>query len=569
MFKKFSIITVLFLLTGVFADNSALAKAKTNEKPLQGAAVVNISSDQVEYFEAEDKVVATGNVIIHTDGQDTTLEADKVTYEKAKDVLIAEKNVKIIKKKQVINGDYARIDLTKDSAIIDNLNTELNQIRVDAKTATIYPKKGDPNKKDIEVFTGKATISDPNMIYMFSRSGSKFINEKNANPEVKNMNFDKNTAVKVKTDFRPSYKMKSKEILVKRSKETDIVTLKNVTIKINRYTVAKFPSLTLSSNKENKQVETNLPEIGRTMNLGYYAGWGPVFNLPRGSTLKVVPVISSGDGVGAGALARYLSSTNKTEMGYTTNKSTFVINGEQTLPFISPTTRIQYANNDYIDNGFFGRQMQRTLVEVVDERKLASACNFDLDLRSSAGFIAENSRWSTGKFQLQGNVYNTVPLYQIGKDLSKNISFGVNGQTSIAVYGNGDSYGVLRAGPTMNVSAGPLYSWIAYYQGGIYGETPISADRFYYGKSNVSWASSYRVNKYLTLGYITSLNLSKDNWDKKLLAENQIYFWTGPDDLRFKVGYDTKRKATTFDFNILVGADKSVIDFNKMKIIEN
>ncbi len=162
-------------------------------------------------------------------------------------------------------------------------------------------------------------------------------------------------------------------------------------------------------------------------------------------------------------------------------------------------------------------------------------------------------------------MYNNKALVNLGK----HAALGASSQFDIAVYGTGDTYGVVRAGPVLSTGVGPFNAWIAYYQGGIYGDTPFLTDKFYYGKTNVTLNSSYKINKYLSLEYFTSLNLSKDNYDQKLLAENRIYCWIGPDDLKFRIGYDTKRKSTRFDFNMLLGSDRSAIEFDKLKVTED
>jgi len=565
LFKKLLIILILIFLVGFSYSNGSYAKEKIKNtantaQPLKGNAVININSDFMDYYEEKDSIVATGNVRINVEAQNTILEADKVTYDRENDLIIAEKNVRIINKKNVINGEYARIDLTQDSVLINNLDTEISQIKVVAKKANIYPKKGDESKKDIDVFTGKATFSDKTLNYVLSTSGTKYITD----PSIVSKPVDKNT----ETGFKQKYNIHSKKIIVKRDKDVDIITLLNSTITINKYKIARIPSLTLTTNKDTNQMETNFPEMGRQPNLGGYGGWGPLFNLPNGKTLKVVPIIAIDHGFGAGALTRFTSDTNRTEVAYATLKKKFVIEGEQRLPFLdtlNSTTKIQYAKNAYIENGFFGRQLPEFIIEVVDDRKIASANKFDLDMRSSAAFIQADHRWSTGRYQIQGNLYNNEPLYKLGE----HVYFGASSQSDISVYGTGDTYGVLRAGPTITVSNGPLYAWLAYYQGGIYGETPLLSDRYYYGKSNVTLRSRYKINKYTTVGYEASLNLSKDNWDKKLIAENQIFCWFGPDDIKFRIGYDTRRKLPTFDLNMLLGSDRSNIEFDKLKVIEN
>jgi len=543
-----------------YIDGST-AKGKTkaaanDEQPLKGSAVININSDFMDYYQEKDQIVATGNVRINVEAQETILEADKVTYDRENDLIIAEKNVKIINRKNVINGDFARIDLTQDSVLIDHPTTVISQIKIDSKTANIYPKKGDESKKDIDVSKGKANFSDKSLSYVLSTCGAKYITD----PSIVSKPVDKNS----ESGFKNKYIIHSKKIIVNRDKDVDIITLLNSTVTINKYKIAQIPTLTLTSNKETNQVETNFPEIGRKPELGGYAGWGPLFNLPNGKTLKVVPLMTYGGGVGVGALSRFTSDTNRSEIAYSTLRKKFVIEGEQILPF-SRNTKIQYGKNTYIENGFFGRQLPEFIIEAVDNRKLASANNFDFDLRSSAAFIQTDHRWSTGRYQLQGNLYNNAPLYNIGK----HVALGASSQVGIAVYGTGDTYGVLRAGPTITASKGPLYAWLAYYQGGIYGETPILADRFYYGKSNVTFRTRYKINKFTTVGYEASLNLSKDNYDKKLLAENQIFCWFGPDDIKFRLGYDTRRKLPTFDLNMLLGSDRSTLEFDKLHVTEN
>ena len=564
MFKKI-LILIIFLIIGFSCIDGSAAKGKTKaaangEQPLKGSAVININSDFMDYYQEKDQIIATGNVRINVEAQETILEADKVTYDRDNDLIIAEKNVRIINRKNVINGDFARIDLTQDSVLIDHPITVISQIKIDSKTAKIYPKKGDESKKDIDVSKGKATFSDKSLSYVLSTCGAKYITD----PSIVSKPVDKNSV----SGFKNKYIIHSKKVIVNRDKDVDIVTLLNSTVTINKYKIAEIPTLTLTSNKDTNQVETNFPEIGRKPELGGYAGWGPLFNLPNGKTLKVVPLMTYGGGVGIGALSRFTSDTNRSEIAYSTLKKAFVIEGEQRLPFLdSPnsSTKIQYGKNSYIENGFFGRQLPKFIIEAVDQRKLASANNFDFDLRSSAAFIQTDHRWSTGRYQLQGDLYNNTPLYKLGE----HVNLGANSQFNIAVYGTGDTYGVLRAGPTITANKGPLYAWLAYYQGGIYGETPILADRFYYGKSNVTLRTRYKINKFTTVGYEASLNLSKDNWDQKLLAENQIFCWFGPDDIKFRLGYDTRRSMPTFDLNMLLGSDRSTLEFDKLHVTEN
>jgi len=571
LIKKFFIILILFLFTAFFCveisyaeeikqtKKTAGAAATKNESvatPIKGSAVINLNSDQMEYFEDKDQIVATGNVKIRVEDQNTVLQADKVTYDREADLIIAESNVKLIKNKQVIHGDYTRIDLIRSSILIDHPNIDISQLKIEAKTAKIYPKKEGSSKNNTDVSQGAATINDQSLSFILSSSGSKFINNKDV---------IKNPASKESaTRFKPTYNMHTKKILVTRNKDGDIITLLNSTVKVNRYKIAYIPSLTITKDSETGEMETNLPEIAQRPDFGWYYGYGRVFNLPNGATLKAVPLLTNNSGLGIGGLARLKTDTNKTLMLYSSKGNKFVAEGEQKLPF-SETTKIQYGIDSYIDNGFMWKQKHKKIIEVVDNRKLFTTDTFDFDLRSSAAYIEADPHWGTGRYQIQGDFHNTVPLLKLGK----HIDIGESSQFNVAVYGNGKTYGVLRAGPTVTLNLSPLNVWLAYYQGGIYGETPFAADRYYYGKSNVTFNSSYKLHRFVSVGYTGSLNLSKDNWDNKLVAENQIYCWFGPDDLKFRISYDTKREESRFDFNMVLGADRSKLDFDKMKIIEN
>lgn len=77
---------------------------------------------------------------------------------------------------------------------------------------------------------------------------------------------------------------------------------------------------------------------------------------------------------------------------------------------------------------------------------------------------------------------------------------------------------------------------------------------------------SVRITKYLTLGYLSSLNLTKDNWNNEMVVENQIFAWVGPEELKFKIGYDAERERTVFGFDMLVGSETSALEFDKLKV---
>ncbi|NLF83542.1 MAG: hypothetical protein GX568_06130 [Candidatus Gastranaerophilales bacterium] len=389
---------------------------------------------------------------------------------------------------------------------------------------------------------------------------------------------------------RLKYNIKSKEILITDTPNSKIVTLKNATIRINRYKIAHVPVMKLSAAQgggfvtfkrdektgiprlttvataeESSLIETTFPEFGHLSELGAFVGYGHVFDLKNGGTLKAVPLFSWGDGkrndIGFGGMVRYMDTTNKTELYYSTLKDKILLEGEQRI--FTPNTKLIYGANSYIENGFFGLQKPDYVVEIVDSRSLIKAYNFDFNLRSSGGYVESiDSNFALGRFQLQGSLRNIAPFWRY-KDY---LTIGAGANAHLGLYGNGATYGVARIGPHVGSTLGPLDIWAAYYQGAIGGESPLLFDRYQHGKSNVTFHSSLRVSKYLTLAYGTSLNLTKDSWEKKLMIENQVYMWVGPEDFKIKLGYDIERERTLFGIDMLVGAEDSAIDFEKLKV---
>jgi len=538
----------------IFKKNSAKtgnAANQSSDQQLKGSAVINVTSDNMEYVDGSNKIVATGHVIMHVDQQDTILEADKVTYDRDADQIIAENNVKLKKNKQIIYGDYTRIDLIRNSVLIDKPNTELGQLKIEAKTAKIYPQKEGSKKNDIDVTSGNATINDKNLIYILSSSGAKYI----VPPP--------RSASGIDSRFKPTYNIHSKNIKVIRDKNRDVITLYSSTVKVNRYKIAYIPSMTITKDGESAQMESNLPEIGHYPDFGYYYGLGHVFVLPNAATIKAVPLLTKNDDFGIGGLLRLRTSTNTTQGLYSSAGKTLVLEGEQKVTLL-PDAKILYGVNSYVDNGFLWRQKHKKIVEFVDNRQLLKNENYGFDLRSSAAYIEKDPHWGTARFQLQGDFHNNVPIFNI----TKYLQVGESAQFNIAAYGNGETYGVLRAGPTLSTLVGPLSIWAAYYQGGIYGNTPIQTDAYYYGKSNVTINSQLKLHRYVSLQYYGSYNLSKDNWDNSFVGENRFYCIMGPDDIKIRIGYDTKRKDPTVDVNMLLGADRSKVEFDKMKVTE-
>ncbi len=575
MSKKILITLLAVIAALIFAGGVSYASLEENPEetsPLKGsAAFINIKSDVMEYFHDKDQFVATGNVIITVEEDGTVIKSDEVIFDKLNNLIISEKNVKIIKGNTVIDGDYARFDLNKESALINNPDTYLTQIKIDSNEAIIH-------SGNVELLKGKVTALEEDMVLVLSagsggRQTRDFLQKRpEANPKI-------------------NYDVKAKEIIVEDRKDSKIITMRNASISLNRFKIAKIPELKMTTSdqrgyltfkrskktglpvlkmeadKNSNRIETMLPEFGHRPDLGSYLGYGHVFNLPKGSTLKALPIFTWGSGessnIGLGGMGRFMSATNETELLYSSLKDLFVISGEQRI--FSPNTKIQYSTFSFIENGFFGEQKPSYLLEIVDDRVIVSGYNMRFSLRSSAGLIeAADGNYATGRYQLQGQLNNINPLWQY----KENLAFGFDSNFHIAAYGSGHSYGVARIAPTVFAGTDRFNAYLAYYRGAFGGETPFFFDQYVYGKSNLFFRGSTEITSFLSLGCIVSLNLTKDNWEEELVTENQIFVWLGPSDLKFKIGYDVERERTVFGFDMVVGSETSAMEFEKLKLIQ-
>lgn len=540
-----------------------------NDQPqsqLEGRAImIDLNSDKLEFFQEKNQFVATGNAEIVIPEQNSKLEADTITYDQTQQVLIAEGSVKITKEDKVIYGNYAKVELEKESALINEPNTVVNKVKITANSANIYPKH-------LEALKGKANIDNEDLKLMLSTDNYSI----DQLDELQEQNKDKTGIDTVK------YRITSKEIIVDNRDNINVIKVKNATVYAGKVKLAHIPYLEFSTDKEISRVETGLPEVGSGKELGLYFGPGHVFYLPNGATFKAAPIVSFGDGIGGGGLVRYMSKSNRTEVGFVSNKNKIAIRGEQNL--FSPKTKLLYATNTYVEDGIWGKRRPKQLVEIADERKLLSAFNFNLFTRLSAGYAQDyltakylddnptfkynqlnsvDGGFGTARVRLQGKLINDKPIFQYHDDL---LRVRLQSQFGFSAYGTGDTFGVLMAGPKIDSRIGPLKLSSSYYQAGMFGRTPFVFDRYVYGKSNLTVSGDLRINKYVNIGHIRSLNLTKDNWEKRFSTENEIYAKLGPEDFKFKLGYDFVRQRSVFGVDLLLGSGKTEVDFDKLRV---
>ena len=108
---------------------------------------------------------------------------------------------------------------------------------------------------------------------------------------------------------------------------------------------------------------------------------------------------------------------------------------------------------------------------------------------------------------------------------------------------------------------------IGYFQSVYDDNSPVPVyDAYRYGKSNAYLREYFRINKYLTLSWFGSLNLSNDSPNGRMFQENAFYISVGPDDVKFNLGYDFIRENTFFNVEMMMDAKGTKVDYDKMEI---
>lgn len=546
--------------TGGYEIPVGEAPVKKQKKP---SPEVDILSDRIKYYPEEKKAVATGHASIRVKGSNTRLKADKITLYQALSEVLAEGNVKVYRDDVTMVGDFIRIDLTKESVLIKEPRTEVGNIKLVAKEGYVYAD-------DMEAVDGVANITDE-MHFMLASSAfyTGFESE-----DMKKMNkYTKSSEYKEKIRNK-TYNIKTKEIELISGKERHFIKMKNASIYKGKFKIATAPSVVLSMDRNYSEVETMLPEFGQSEQTGMYFGPAALFSLPFGTSLKAAPLVVHDDGDwGYGGFARIKNAYNKTEIMYGTVTNNTILKGEQKL--WSDNYKLRYSKNAYMRDGFTGDKLPGYFLElqyfddvVIEDLGLRYRPLYSIGVASDSSqdrrILATNhgKDWSTMRIKAQGQLMNAKPIYNY-KDLLK---LNMIGEYDFTQYGTGENQAVVRIGPNLMYTLDDFRARIGYRLAGIHGDSPFLWDRFYYGKQTLNFGTEYKFNDRVSFGYSNVLALNKDNWDNRLFAENKIYTKIGPDDFKFCFAYDTVRRRTMMGLNLLVGSEKSDIEFEKFKI---
>jgi hypothetical protein len=251
-------------------------------------------------------------------------------------------------------------------------------------------------------------------------------------------------------------------------------------------------------------LEANFPEIGTTTNMGFYAGPGFVFDTPKGTTLKVVPVINyqgnsdNGNSLGFGGIAKFKSATNKTDMMYGSANNIFIMRGLQKL---DDNLYFQYGTNAYMDDWFLGFRMPKLIGELVyqDTYPQLNFLGKDKDMfftQRFAAAYAQDGDFTTGLLDNAGSVGTmrfkymaeaAQTIYKIGDERKNpiNAKLEIIGQGSAAVYGTGDTQFIARIGPRVHTQYKNWMQDVGYFLSAYNDHTPLVMYKSLLGFANI------------------------------------------------------------------------------------
>jgi hypothetical protein len=173
---------------------------------------------------------------------------------------------------------------------------------------------------------------------------------------------------------------------------------------------------------------------------------------------------------------------------------------------------------------------------------------------------------STTRFRYMAQISQNLYSYENPeKDFYFDFSLALQG--SAAVYGTGDTQFIARFGPRAHIQYKRWMQELGYYQTGYDDHSPMPRyDMYRYGHSSVYISEIVRICKYLSVGWSGMITLSDDSPNGKMFQENRFVFAIGPDDLKFRLGYDFTRQTTFFGFDVAFDTKGTSISYKRMEI---
>lgn len=522
-----------------------------------------LDCDNVDYDTPNYLIYATGNVSVDFVKQKSTLKADIITFDRMNNTIKAEGNVRILKNGQTVTGDYIFVDMNEENALIENPLTQTDTIEIKSKKGYVY---GDRIVQE----DGSMSVNESYPINFHSATRG---------PQIRRMLVPKHQTMSEDME-KGIIKLKVRDLKITKKGDLEIISMKKARLFKGNRTIFKVPAVKVYTNKNHDYAETNIWEIGSYRGLGVYTGPGWVFELPKGSVLKAMPILNYKSGFGVGALGRFSSGTNQTMAAYGTAASKIIVLGKQKL---DDDLTLQYGMNSYMNEWFLGRRRPKYGVSLVYDKNYSSK-DFLLKgqvssfrHRADAGYY-QDLDYDTHFEKIKGRDIGTTrfrymaearqPFYSYeNKEKLTSFSFGGLSQLSAAVYGTGDTQIIGRIGPNVHIQYKRWMQDFGYMFSVYDDNTPMPVfDAYRYGKQNMYIREYIRLNRYLTLSWFGSINMTGDSPNGRTFQENSFYVSVGPDDMKFNVGYDFVRENLYCTVEMMMDAKGTKIEYDTFEI---
>lgn len=541
------------------SSNQHIIKGEYQTPVVDDKNKFQINADTISYDDSEGNIYAKGNVEIVALSQGVKLKADNAVLDKTKQTLVLNDNVKIIKDGAEMRGESLIVDLNEQNILMDNPELE-------AYSFIIRAQEGYLIENDIQMLNGTMKSNRKKDFPIISR-GFMRLDTAYKNP------FFENTIYRTSDDDNSqkasqAYRIDSKEIVVTSYKDHNSVVLKGSNVYYNDHKIVRNSDIEIISDKQRQIIETNIPEAGNLRNFGTYVGYGLVYRMPHGHSLKLMPVLAYSDSnVGIGAIARYRARHGMVDGGWNTASENLVVRGRYQF---SNGLSLGYGRNAYMPEGFMGARRSGYAAQL---QYLKSYKITDLNASFSNGVYAgifsdyqkhdQENAYCTTRFRYMAQLTKNLLKYK-NKEQDYTVSLDAIAQGSATVYGSGETHGVVRIGPQLITKLKRWEQGLGYFLTGEHGESPFWFDLYRYGKSTITLNERFNFNDKFALGVRMFVSPLKDNYEKDLLTECRFYLIVGPKDAKVALSYDFVRDVAHMDFMFLIGSDNSKINFEKL-----
>ena len=527
-----------------------------NNQEIDSKNKFQINADKITYDDTDGNVYAKGHVEVIAKAQGVTLKSDEAVLDKASQTLKLYDNVKILKDGIEMAGEYLLVDFNEQNILMDNPVIEAYQFKINAQEGYLIAN-------DLQLINGTLKSNRQSEFALESRGFQKYENV--ALDYIRQRHLDRSS---LESQRKQVYDINTKEIIITSYKDHNSLLLKGSNIYYNKHKIITKSDVEIISDKENRVYETNSAEAGTLRNFGTYAGYGMLFKLPRGQSLKLLPALVYGDSnIGVGIIGRHRTPNSLLEAGYASSTTNLVARGRYKF---SDGLSLRYGRNAYMPEGFMGARRSGYAAQLEYVKSYAVP---DLDARFNHGFYA--GIFSDYEKHDQENAYCTTRFRYIAelrkqffkfenKEQDMSIAFSGLAQGASTLYGSGETVGVARIGPFITTRVKRWESSLGYMFAGIHGDSPFVFDKYRSGKSSIMLNEKFNFNDKFALGFRAVVSPLKDNYEEDLLTESRFYAIFGPQDLKLCVSYDFVRDIAHLDFLFLLGSDSSRINFDKL-----